>query len=246
MNTYSRALVVLGLIVLAVPISALAASISLSPTTVSVQSGDTFTVAVTADPASTKIYSVRANIAFDSSVLQVSNFSFASTWMPVSQPGYDTTDNASGVLIKTGGYPGGITSSTRLGTISFKAIKTGTVTISATGSSLLLDASSANQLSGGQGSVAVSVTAPAPKPTSVSITPTPKPKAVATKPTPTKDSVSTTTATSTEKVESSSLLAAVNGAITFGTGSPIVSALLSAVIVLLLVFGFYYTRKLGD
>ncbi|MFA6414787.1 MAG: cohesin domain-containing protein [Candidatus Paceibacterota bacterium] len=224
--------------------SALAASISLSPTTVSVHAGDTFNVSVTADPASIKLYSVRANVSFDPSLVQVTNFSFASTWISISQPGYDSIDNANGTLVKAAGYPGGFTSATKLGTITFKAIKTGTAAITSTNSSLLLDSVSKNQISGTQGGVSVSIasapTTPVkttPKPTTVSSTKTKTP-VVTSVVEPIAEEISTTSTT----IATSSLLAAVNGAITFGTGSPIVSALFSAVVVLLVIYGLYYYR----
>lgn len=250
MKNYIKITSALGIFALLAPLSALAASVSLSPTTVSVRAGDTFSVSVTADPASTKLYSVRANVSFDPSLVQVTNFSFASTWISISQPGYDSTDNVNGILIKAAGYPGGFTSATKLGTITFKAIKTGTATINSTNSSLLLDAMSKNQISGTQGSTSVSI-ASAP---TIPVKTTPKSTTVS--PTKAKTPVVTSvvepiteeTSTTSTTIATSSLLAAVNGAITFGTGSPIVSALFSAVVVLLVIYGLYcyrYYRRNG-
>lgn len=240
MKNFMKIISVLGVFALLAPMSALAASVSLSPTTMSVHTGDTFSVSVTANPDSAKLYSVRANVSFDPSLVQATNFSFASAWISISQPGYDSIDNANGVLIKAGGYPGGFTSATRLGTVTFKALKTGTATISSTNSSLLLDADSKNQMSG-TGNVSVSITsAPAepvktaPKTTTVSQTKTPETTSTV--------ALVSTTSTTSSTIATSSLLAAVNGAITLGTDSPIVSALLSAVIVLLVIFGLYYYR----
>ncbi len=235
---------VLGVFALLTPMSALAASVSLSPTTMSIHTGDTFSVSVTADPASTKLYSVRANVSFDPSLVEITNFSFASAWMSIAQPGYDSVDNSNGILIKAAGYPGGFASATKLGTITFKAIKTGTATINSTNSSLLLDAVSKNQISGTQGSISVSITS-AP---TMSVKTTPKPTTVspAKAKTPVVTSVvepiAEATSTTSTTIATSSLLAAVNGAITFGTGSPIVSAILSAVVVLLVIYGLYYYR----
>ena len=253
MKNYLKITSVLGILTLLAPMSALAASVSLSPTTVSVRAGDTFSVSVTADPASTKLYSVRANDSFDSSLVSVTNFSFAATWVSISQPGYDSVDNSNGVLIKAGGYPGGFTSATKLGTITFKALKTGTATISGTNSSLLLDAESKNQISGAQGKVSVSITSAPTAPTIKTEPVKDTSKTTTVSPTETETStdaspITITPTTSTivsDTVATSSFLAAVNGAITLGTGSPIVSALLSAVIVLLVIFGFYFYRRIG-
>lgn len=244
MKNYIKITSALGIFALLAPLSALAASVSLSPTTVSVHAGDTFSVSVTADPASTKLYSVRANVSFDPSLVQVTNFSFASTWISISQPGYDSTDNVNGTLIKAAGYPGGFTSATKLGTITFKALKTGTAMINSTNSSLLLDAMSKNQISGTQGSTSVSITSAPTIPVKTT------PKSTTVSPTKAKTPVVTSvvepvteeTSTTSTTIATSSLLAAVNGAITFGTGSPIVSALFSAVVVLLVIYGLYYYR----
>lgn len=246
MKNYMKITSVLGVFALLAPMSALAASVSLSPTYVSVNVGDTFSMSVTANPDSAKLYSVRANVSFDPSLVQATNFSFASAWISISQPGYDSIDNANGVLIKAGGYPGGFTSATKLGTVTFKALKTGTATISSTNSSLLLDAESRNQISGTQGNVSVSIaSAPVtpikttPKTTTVSPAKTKVP--TVTLPIATTSITSTTSIT----IATSSLLAAVNGAITLGTDSPIVSALLSAVFVLIVVYGIYINRYLN-
>lgn len=248
MKNYLKITSVLGVFALLAPMSALAASVSLSPTTVSVHAGDTFSVSVTADPASTKLYSVRANVSFDPSLVEVTNFSFASTWISITQPGYDSVDNTNGALIKSAGYPGGFTSATKLGTITFKAIKTGTATISSTNGSLLLDASSKNQISGTQGNVSVSI-ASAPTTPVQTVAVATKAKATTVAPAKTKTStitpiiaIASTTSVASTVIATSSLLAAVDGAITLGTGSPLVSALLSAVVVLLVIYGLYYYR----
>src|SRR5205823_1611911 len=85
---------------------------------------------------------------------------FASGWTALSQPGYDVVNNTTGSLIKTAGHPGGITTGTILGTITFKAKATGSATIKATTDSLLLDKTNKNLLSGVQGAVNVSITLP--------------------------------------------------------------------------------------
>jgi len=157
-----------------VPSLALAASIQFSPATVSVTAGQSFTVSVIATPSGAPLYTASANLGFDPGILQITNFSFASNWMPVTQAGYDSTDNTSGVLIKTGGFPGGFTGATALGTITFRAKAAGTAAITASGNSMLLDGGSNNELSGPQGSVAVTVTnAPAAQTQNTATVPTP-------------------------------------------------------------------------
>jgi hypothetical protein len=140
------------------PSLALAASIQLSPATVSVTTGHTFTVQVVATPSGSSLYTASAHVSFNPAILSVDGFSFASTWMPVTQSGYDSTDNTGGVLIKTAGFPGGFNAPTTIGTITFTAKAPGTATISAGSGSILLDQNSSNEVAGGQGAVAVTVT----------------------------------------------------------------------------------------
>ncbi|MHB8860736.1 MAG: cohesin domain-containing protein [Minisyncoccota bacterium] len=163
-------------VLLAFPSLASAATISLSPTSINVHPGQTFTVTVTAVPAAgEKLYTVKADLGFDPTIVQVTSFSFASGWMPLTQKGYDTTDNTGGELMKTGGYPGGVTSTTVLGTATFTAKAAGTVTVTTTGKSLALDQASKNALTGAQGTTRVMISAPTPTPTLVKTTTTVKP-----------------------------------------------------------------------
>src|SRR3989338_1645479 len=98
-----------------------------------------------------------------------SSITLAPKWMALPQEGYDVEDNTNGLLAKTGGYPGGITAPTTLGTATFKAKKTGTATIAGTADSLILDAGNKNTVAGSQGSVQVTIAAApaAPAPASV-------------------------------------------------------------------------------
>ncbi|MDR3571837.1 MAG: cohesin domain-containing protein [Candidatus Pacebacteria bacterium] len=140
-----------------VPSLALAASIQLTPSTVTVVAGQTFTVTVTATPSGTPLYTSSANIQFNSNILSATAFSLAPTWIAVTQSGYDLMDNTNGTVIKTGGYPAGFSSPTVLGTLTFRAKQAGKATITVDGNSILLDGGSNNELSGSQGSVTVTV-----------------------------------------------------------------------------------------
>jgi hypothetical protein len=64
--------------------------------------------------------------------------------MALSQEGYDSIDNTTGLLIKTAGYAGGIDSFKGLGTITFEALNTGEAAIELTSNSLALDAGNTN------------------------------------------------------------------------------------------------------
>ena len=147
------------------PGTASAAVIDLSPATSVANKGATFSVTVSANPAvGEKAYTVRANLAFDPTLLELVSWSFAPKWIVLSQSGYDAEDNAKGILVKTAGYPGSVTSSTVLGTAVFRAKLAGTAAITAGADSLILDKANKNLLSGGPGSVRITISAVAPAP----------------------------------------------------------------------------------
>jgi hypothetical protein len=107
------------------------------------ESGDIFTANVNIVPGE-KIYTVGINLDYPANLLQVQSFNFSSSWMPLSQEGYDSINNTTGLLIKTAGYPGGFESSKNLGTVTFKAIKEGTGRIELTSETFALNAQNGN------------------------------------------------------------------------------------------------------
>lgn len=142
------ALIITGLLLAHLPVSA-ATSFGLYPLKISVKEGQTFRLAINVNPNNLKNYTVKASIKFPADLVSASAWQFAGSWQPLSQPGYDSIDNSAGILIKTAGYPGGLSKSATLGTITFKAKKTGTGYISFTGGSMALDEANTNQYSGG-------------------------------------------------------------------------------------------------
>src|SRR3989344_3162697 len=163
-------LVALGLVIAFVaPSAASAAVIGLSSATSVASKGATFSVTVSADSSGEKAYTVRANLSFDPTLLEFVSWSFAPKWLVLSQTGYDTEDNVKGILVKTAGYPGGITSSTVLGTAVFRTKLAGTATVAAGADSLILDKTNKNLLLGGQGSGRVTISSPAPSVTKPAI-----------------------------------------------------------------------------
>lgn len=142
------ALIIGGLLLAQLPVSA-STSFSLYPLKISVKEGQTFRLAINVNPNNLKNYTVKASVNFPADLVSVSSWQFSSSWQPLSQSGYDLIDNKSGILIKTAGYPGGLSKATTLGTITFKAKKTGTGFISFTGASMALDEGNTNQYSGG-------------------------------------------------------------------------------------------------
>src|SRR3989338_1701750 len=196
-------LVALGLVIAFVAQSAASAAvIGLSSATSVASKGATFSVTVSADSSGEKAYTVRANLSFDPTLLEFVSWSFAPKWLVLSQTGYDTEDNVKGILVKTAGYPGGITSSTVLGTAVFRTKLAGTATVAAGADSLILDKTNKNLLLGGQGSVRVTISSPAAPTTPAPSTVT-KPATVA----PSAAPVATTSTASVATTSTSTLSA---------------------------------------
>jgi hypothetical protein len=144
-----------------------ATSISFTPVNVSVRQGQSFTLTIGINPRGVKNYTIKTELHYPADILEVKSFTFARNWMPLAQPGYDLIDNANGVLIKTAGYPGGVSSAVTFGTVSFLSKKSGNGTITLkSGSSLALDANSQNIIADVSVQTAVVILpAPAPIPT---------------------------------------------------------------------------------
>lgn len=145
---FVSSLLIIAFLLSVTPVEA-ATTFGLYPLKISVQEGQTFKLAVNLNPNNQKNYTVKINVKFPADLVSVSSWQFAGAWQPLSQSGYDLIDNNNGSLIKTAGYPGGLDKSATFGTITFKAKKTGTGTISFAGGSMALDETNANQYSGG-------------------------------------------------------------------------------------------------
>ncbi len=239
--------IALVLATLVIPVSAFAASLTLAPTSVAPAAGKTFVVTITADSAGAKAYTMRANVSFNPALVQFVSFSFAPKWIVLSQAGYDSEDNANGVLVKTAGYPGGITAPTVFGTVTFRAIATGSSVLRVTTDSLALDGAGKNLISGAQGTTEVTVAAP------VKATPTPtakfavkSTKKTVTKPaaTPKKASVVLASPATSTLATSSAMAAAAASGFSFGSSRNVWPAAL-ALVIIIGGFWFYTRRKQG-
>ena len=146
-------------LVLAAPALA-ATTMLISPASVAVTAGESFSVAVSVNPGEVKNYTVKLAMEYPADVLEAISFTFGSGWMALPQAGYDLIDNGSGTLIKTAGYPGGLSSAASFGTVVFKAKQTGSAAIEVTANSLALDAQNQNAVDGLPVRTLVSVTAP--------------------------------------------------------------------------------------
>jgi hypothetical protein len=232
-----------GIMAIAAPALA-ATSVSFTPVNVSVRQGQTFTLTIGVNPQGVKNYTAKAELHYPADLLGVKSFTFAPSWMPLAQPGYDLTDNTNGVFIKTAGYPGGISSAATFGTVTFLAKKSGNGTITLnSGNSLALDVNNQNVIAGASVQTAVAISAPAPTPTTpktptIQTIPAPEPTEegavlgeeapVAQEPTPTP-----------QPLASRSLLASVGSVVTLGTDSVIVGLLVAVAALALAGYAIY-------
>ena len=237
-NILTITLAVLGAMFLATPALAVT-NVSLSPVNISISQGKTFNVAVVINPQGVNNYTAKIQLNYPANLLEVKSFSFGNSWMPLTQSGYDLIDNTNGVLIKTGGYPGGLSSSATFGTVSFYAKKAGSGTIKLGNGALALDANSQNVLSG-MPEVAFTVTAPAPVAPKQPVVPTPAVTPVAPV-APVAPAPQPTTEQPVAPVEAAqtSLVAAVGNILTLGTGSVWVGTLVTIVILAIVVYVIY-------
>jgi len=227
---FTISLATLGVIVLAMPALA-ATTVSLSPASVNVVSGKSFNVVVAVNPQGASNYTEKIELDYPADLLQVKSFSLGSNWMALSQTGYDLIDNTNGKLIKTAGYPGGISSSATFGTISFYAKKAGSGTIKLGSGSLALDANNQNVLSGAP-SISVAITAPASVPAAPSAPAAGTPAAPEQ---PAEQPIEQPIAQAPQPT----LLAALGVVLTLGTGSMWVGILVGLIILAALIYAIY-------
>ena len=229
---FTISLATLGVIVLAMPALA-ATTVSLSPVSVKAVSGKSFNVVIAVNPQGVSNYTEKIELDYPADLLQVKSFSLGSNWMALSQTGYDLVDNANGTLIKTAGYPGGLSSSATFGTISFYAKKAGSGVIKLGTGSLALDANNQNVLSGTP-SVSVAITAP------VSV---PAEKPAAETPAETEQPAEQPVEQPIAQTPQPTLLAAIGGVLTLGTGSILLGILVGLIILAIIVYVIYLLRK---
>src|ERR1035437_570097 len=123
-STKMKILVVAGLFLSALPALALTTA-TLSPANIDVSAGKSFSVNIAVNPQGASDFAEKLEVDFPASNLQVTSFILGNNWMALSQPGYDSTDNVNAVLVKTAGYPGGLSGPAEFGTITLYAKKSG-------------------------------------------------------------------------------------------------------------------------
>jgi hypothetical protein len=139
-----------------------ATTASITPTSVKVVAGQQFNVVVSVNPNGTSDYAEKLQIDYPANLLQVTAFNIGSNWMSLAQPGYDSIDNTNGVLTKTAGYTGGISSLTPFGTITFTAEKSGSGTITIGNGSQAFEKNSQTAITGTGASFVVTAATIAP------------------------------------------------------------------------------------
>lgn len=142
---------------------AFASSVVLSPTENTFTPGQSFTMTISVDPATSKIYTSKVALRYPADILEVESFSLSSGWQALTQSGYDLVDSNAGSLIKTAGYTGGIGSKTTFGTVKFRVKKVGVAKVTVASNSALYDENSKNVLSGNAAST-FTVSAPVVEP----------------------------------------------------------------------------------
>ena len=118
---------------------------TLNPNSITRAVGDTFDVVINLSPeANVPNYSAKLTLSFNPNLLEVTHFRYADGAMPLSQPGYDVTNNSIGVITKTQGFPGGISRLTTFGVVTFKAKTAGKGIVALSTGSQALDANNNN------------------------------------------------------------------------------------------------------
>lgn len=182
--------------ILPVALTASATTVSFSPASIQAAKGQAVAVSIVVNPAGVSNFTEKLELKFPADLLQVTSFNLGGTWIGLTQPGYDLTDNVNGVLIKTGGYPAGFSTATTFGTVTFRALKAGSGTITVGGNSVAFQVSSQSVLTGT--AVPVTITAP------VIVAPTPV-SAVTASGTKATTSMATTTASTSQSAAAGDL-----------------------------------------
>lgn len=228
---------------------ALAATVLVSPAAINVVANQNFNLNLSVDPQGGKDYTAKIELKFPADLLEVRSFVMASGWMPLTQTGYDATDNINGSLIKTGGYPGGLVSSASFGIVSFRAKKSGSGTISLGGASLILDATNKNILTGSPSASVIIATAPTatPKPSpALPMTTTISPSAspiVSASPTPEQTQAVASESPAPVGQEGFSLMAGIGTFFSLGTNSAMVVIIIILLILTLLYIAWTYFAR---
>lgn len=140
-------IVAAGIALWTMPVFA-ATSISFSPTAINSAPDKQFTLSITVNPQGAKNYAEKIELNFPADLLKVVSFNQSNGWMALTEAGYDSIDNTKGIVIKSAGYPSGISSPSLFGTVTFQIKKSGAGMIKIGNNSLAFEASNQNPISG--------------------------------------------------------------------------------------------------
>ena len=106
---------------------AYAATISLSPASLSVAAGQSVSVQVEVNANGAAVVSSQFQLSYPASMLEPVSFTFAPGWTQTFDIG--TNVMTGGTVVKAGGYPSVFKGTLPMGTLTFEALKTGNATI---------------------------------------------------------------------------------------------------------------------
>jgi hypothetical protein len=164
LTKFAKIIPVVALLAVMLPSSVFASTdVTITSSKIQVKAGETFTVNVSVSPATAEnVYTAKIALSYPANIVSATGFTLAPTWLALSQPGYDLIDNTAGSLIKTAGYPSGLSSQTLFGTVTFTALKNGTATITLTNDTQIYNSTNANIFSSTANTVQVTVATPVP------------------------------------------------------------------------------------
>lgn len=239
--------IILGVIVsLLLSAPSMAAEAIFQPSEINAAPGKQFSVSVYIDSQGTDNYVEKLKINYPADIIQVNSFSFDSTWIPLSQPGYDLIDNKSGTLVKSAGYPGGFSSPVPFGTISFLAKKEGSGKISVGEESIAFEISKQSAISGLPASVVI--TGPAVD-VSDEILEGNSPNNLETEPGNRQEDESPTEEQKIEEadftgdISQSSFMGMIGNILTLGTDNKLVGFAVALLLVGMIVYGAFFAKK---
>jgi hypothetical protein len=136
-----------------------ASTLVVSPATIIVHQGESFSVKVGVNPGGISQYTVKMSMLFLPTRLKLSTWQPQDQWTVLRQPGYDLFNNEAGILVRTGGYPEGFATPVTFGVATFVATKEGTAHIEISPDTFIYDGASANTYTGAN-SVTVTILPP--------------------------------------------------------------------------------------
>ncbi len=132
-----------------------ATTATISPAIVNVSAGQRFSIVISVNPQGGTDYAEKIDLKFPQDMIEVVSFTPAPVWIAMNQSGYDITDNINGIIVKTAGYPSGISSQTSFATVSFLAKKSGIATVSLGENSISFQVSSQGKIVGNVSTITI-------------------------------------------------------------------------------------------